>query len=168
MDVVRALVGQIAAALAHVHAHDVVHRDLKPANVMLNTDGVAKLMDFGIAEPPPDERATLGGGAVFSGSPLYMAPEQFRSAESNPVVDVYALGCLTFQMLTARPPFEARGLGELVLKKTRGESGDLRELRPDTPKELVRLVETAMAVDPAARGLDLEALACWSAPVRLS
>ncbi len=164
-DMVRALVGQVAAALSHVHQHGVVHKDLKPANVMLHENGTAKLMDFGIAEPPPSERAALQGRQLFTGTPLYMAPEQFREPEVGPTVDVYALGCLTFELLTGTAPFAAEGLGALVMQKSRGETLDLAALCPNVDPDLLEVVNTSLLPNAADRTLDLDAITSWGSPV---
>ena len=97
------LLGQLAAALAHVHAHDVVHGDVKPSNVILGIDGRARIIDFGIAHRRghgPD--VPVPHGAVL-GSPGYLAPEVLAGGASTPAVDVHALGLVMLELLGARP-----------------------------------------------------------------
>ncbi len=162
---VRALVGQVARALSHVHAHDVVHKDLKPANVMLNTDGTAKLMDFGIARPPADLTQDADVERFFAGTPRYMAPEQFRMAECERSVDLYALGCLAYEALTGTQPFKVETFADLVRVKLSGELPPLREHCPDLSAEMESFVRTALAVRPESRRLDMDALSEWAAPI---
>jgi len=160
----RGIIGQVAAALAHVHTHDVVHKDLKPANVMVNRDGVVKLMDFGIARPPLDMTQDTDVERFFAGTPRYMAPEQFRMIESGPEVDVYALGCLLLEMLTGQPPFLTDNFSELVRLKTAGEAIELSDYRTDISAETASLVLVAMAPKPDDRDIDLNELGAWSRP----
>jgi eukaryotic-like serine/threonine-protein kinase len=121
------IAGQILVALNATHAVGVIHRDLKPDNLYLVRDASApgairvKILDFGIAKligdplgRPRDGRPTSKNGSIL-GTPAYMAPEQCRGGvELDARVDVYALGCILFEMLTGRPPFVAAGDGEVM------------------------------------------------------
>src|SRR6478735_9540722 len=102
----------VAAALAHAHAHGVVHRDVKPGNVWLTEDGQAALGDFGVARAPGSERLTAEGGVV--GTPRYLAPEQRLGTEAGPASDLYALGVTLREMLAEAPPEFARLVTELT------------------------------------------------------
>jgi CRP-like cAMP-binding protein len=161
-DQVRALLGQIGRALDHVHEHDVVHKDLKPANVMVNRDGTVKLMDFGIARPPLDMTQDCDVERFFAGTPRYMAPEQFRMIEAGPTVDIYALGCIGYEMLAGEAPFLLDSLGELVQAKTAGDLAPIAELRPDVDSALTEFIERAMSVKPDDRPQDLSAIHAWA------
>ena len=97
------IAGQIATALAHVHAHGVVHRDVKPDNVWLTAEGDAALGDFGVAHDHAAERLTLDGAVV--GTARYLSPEQARGEPVTPASDLYALGVTLYELLTGRPPF---------------------------------------------------------------
>lgn len=115
----------IANGLSHAHGLGFVHRDLKPANIMLalREDGeVPKLLDFGIAgiteEGPVSTKLTQTGHTM--GTPLYMAPEQFRSATVGPTADIYALGAIIYEMITGRPPFSGN-MGEMAFAKISGD-----------------------------------------------
>ena len=102
LDVIRAL----AAALDHAHSHGVVHRDVKPGNVLLGPAGVVKLADLGIGIATDNTRITRTGIAL--GTPAYMAPEQIEAGRVTPAADVYALGALSFELLSGRKALRGR------------------------------------------------------------
>ncbi len=99
-DRVAAMVRDVGAALDHVHAHGVVHRDVKPGNVLLRRDGVAKLVDLGIATAQDHTRLTHSG--MVLGTAAYMAPEQLEGGETTPATDIYALAVVAYESLTGR------------------------------------------------------------------
>jgi serine/threonine-protein kinase len=111
-----AIAGCIARGLAHAHERGVVHRDLKPENVLLVREDdeadVVKLLDFGIARVQDGERLTQGG--VVVGTPLYMSPEQFTGGAIDGRTDLYALGCVLYEMLAGQPPFDAPRIEDLT------------------------------------------------------
>ncbi len=109
-----AIAAQLAASLADAHAHGIIHRDLKPDNAMLQERGkerdVVRVLDFGIAKLRDDSRATqqmMTQAGDMLGTPQYMAPEQIRGEDIDGRTDVYALGCILYEMVTGRMPFEA-------------------------------------------------------------
>ena len=115
----REILGTLLQALAHAHARGVIHRDLKPENVLLAGEGAApavKLTDFGIAHAVERHRGARTREQAL-GTPTYMAPEQIqgRFREYGPWTDLYALGCLAFELATGAPPFAGSGIGELVV-----------------------------------------------------
>ncbi|MFG1911458.1 serine/threonine-protein kinase [Kribbella sp. NPDC048928] len=99
------IVEQAAAGLAVAHAQDVVHRDIKPSNLMVAADGTVKVADFGIAQMAGAEANELTVTGEILGSPPYLAPERARGLQAGPEADVYALGCVLYQLVTGRPPF---------------------------------------------------------------
>ncbi|MFF8769482.1 protein kinase [Kitasatospora sp. NPDC015120] len=147
---------QLCAALAAVHAVPVVHRDLKPSNVMVREDGRTVLLDLGIATAidPAATRLTLTG--VLIGSPSYMAPEQALSTAVDPRSDLYALGCLLHEMLTGEGPFRAPTALGLLRRHVDDPPVPLRELRPEVPAPLERLVLDLLAKRPQDRPADAQ------------
>jgi eukaryotic-like serine/threonine-protein kinase len=123
------LARQIAAGLAAAHRRGVLHRDLKPANIMIDGDGLVRLMDFGLA--------AVGQVAdIRAGTPAYMAPEQLQGREVTPKSDIYALGLVLYELFTGRRAFEAATVAELV---SRQESGDITR-----PGEIVRTLDSTV------------------------
>ena len=163
----RAIVGQVASALMHVHAHGVVHRDLKPSNVMVNGDGVVKLIDFGVAIPPAELSGASTAASRVSGTPRYMAPEQFRTPHVGPAADVYALGCVAYELLTGEPPFVSDAIGDLVRQKLSGALPSIRERVPGVGEELAGFVDAALSSETERRPADLRTAAAWAAPAAL-
>ena len=145
----------VARALAFAHSHGVVHRDIKPDNVLLS-QGSATVTDFGIAKAISAARneshATLTMAGTSLGSPAYMAPEQ---AAGDPNVDhradIYAFGCMAYELLSGRPPFQASSPSKLLGAHLGEQPGDLRALSPGTPIPLSALVMQCLAKDPANR-----------------
>jgi len=155
-----ALMEHITSALSAAHAKGIVHRDLKPANIVLVPDpGVrfgerTKLLDFGIAKLADNELgkeyATRTG--TIMGTPAYMAPEQCRGASDvDHRADLYALGCILFHMLCARPPFLGFGAGEIIGMQQFVPPLPPRSLNPEIPPEVEALVLRLLEKDPAAR-----------------
>ncbi|MGG7572818.1 protein kinase domain-containing protein [Streptomyces sirii] len=99
------IVGQVLEALDHSHRHAIVHRDIKPANVMLTDGRKVKVVDFGIAKALSEAVTRLTGTGVAVGTPAYLAPEQINGAETDHRTDLYAVGCLLYELLTGRPPY---------------------------------------------------------------
>ncbi|WP_063748973.1 serine/threonine-protein kinase [Streptomyces sp. NRRL B-24484] len=151
-----ATAAQLCSALAAVHAVPVVHRDLKPSNVMIRPDGRTVLLDLGIATAldPDATRLTLTGTPI--GSPAYMAPEQALAAGVDPRSDLYALGCLLHEMLTGDAPFTAPTALGVLRRHVDEPPPPLRELRPDVPAALERLVLALLAKQPADRPADAQ------------
>ena len=157
---------QMLAALNATHLVGVVHRDLKPDNIFLVRDPGApgairvKLLDFGIAKlvGTPVGVPALGQGGrprtknMILGTPAYMAPEQCRGgAAIDARADLYAVGCLMFELLTGRPPFVAGGDGEVMAMHIYEPPPRLSSLAPDLPVELDALVAKLLTKDPADR-----------------
>ncbi|THC47312.1 serine/threonine-protein kinase [Streptomyces sp. A1499] len=142
---------QIASVLGSVHARNVVHRDLKGRNVIIRTDGVVKVLDFGVAAFLEPDTAKLTTTGERPGSLECMAPEQILGKLVDHRTDLYALGCLLHKMLTGEPVFEHRS--ELMLPGLILDHPPipLRDLRPDAPSDLESLVTELLAKAPNDR-----------------
>ncbi|WP_433175113.1 serine/threonine-protein kinase [Actinoallomurus sp. CA-150999] len=153
------LATQTADALAAAHAHGIVHRDIKPANLFLLGDGRVKICDFGIARlADTTTRLTAAGG--FIGTPLYMAPEQFRGGELSARVDLYALGCVLYELLTGTPPFiQDTGPAALMYQHLNKAPDPLRARRPAVPADLEKVTLQLLAKDPGERPAGAAAVA---------
>jgi eukaryotic-like serine/threonine-protein kinase len=137
---------QLCRALEHAHAEQVVHRDVKPANVLISARGRVKVGDLGIARLA--EGTTEGGTATMVGTPKYMAPEQANGLPANPANDVYSAGVVLYEMLAGRAPFRGGSPVEIALRHVQEPPPPLD---PSVPTALVRVVERALAKDPASR-----------------
>jgi serine/threonine-protein kinase len=149
---VRAILAELADALAFAHLRGVIHRDVKPDNVLIDGDtGRSMVTDFGIARAiEAGTRLTITGNAV--GTPTYMSPEQaMGEREIDGRSDLYSLGILGYQMLTGRVPFEAGNSMALLLKHVSEAPRPIAELRPDTPPALRDAIERAMMKQPEDR-----------------
>jgi eukaryotic-like serine/threonine-protein kinase len=156
-DVV-AILRDVAKALAYAHAHGIVHRDIKPDNVLLS-GGTAVVTDFGIAKALADSQATgapargsLTQTGTSIGTPAYMAPEQVAGDPTvDQRVDLYALGCLAFELLIGRSPFADRTPQRMLAAHLSESPAVPTTLRPDCPVALSDLVLRLLEKDPARR-----------------
>jgi tetratricopeptide (TPR) repeat protein len=140
---------QVAEGLAEAHKLDITHRDLKPGNIMIDKDGQAKIMDFGIARVR-QEKGITGEGAVV-GTPEYMSPEQVEGKEVDPRADIYALGVILFEMLAGRPPFEGETPLAVAHKHQTEPPPIPKKLVPQIPDGLNKLILRCLEKDPAKR-----------------
>ncbi|HEX5215596.1 MAG TPA: serine/threonine-protein kinase [Vicinamibacterales bacterium] len=140
---------QALSALAHAHSLGVVHRDLKPANMILSDTGVLKVMDFGIARVAGTEHLTSAG--FMMGTPAYMAPEQVVAGDIDARADLYAIGVVLFHLATAKLPFKGKTPFEMAQSRLYGAPTPIRDLRPDAPEWLGRVLEIALTRDPEGR-----------------
>jgi serine/threonine-protein kinase len=145
---------QIAGALMHSWEREVVHRDIKPSNILIAHDGLAKLVDMGLArleylgQNERDETAT----GVTLGTFDYISPEQARNPRDADIrSDIYSLGCTLFFMLTGRPPFPEGTVLQKLLAHQSEAPPDVRELRSDVPDMLANVISTMLAKQPDQR-----------------
>ena len=143
------LIEQVSAGLDALHVAGIVHRDVKPANVLLERDGAAALGDFGLARAPRDTVLTRPGQAL--GTIDYLAPEVIRGAAATSASDVYALGCLTFAVLSGAPPFGGRGYMQALFAHLEEAPTDPLTKRADAPAALGVAVLRALEKDPGTR-----------------
>jgi dienelactone hydrolase len=145
------IASEVADGLEAAHARGVIHRDVKPGNVLLS-GGHAIIADFGIAAAMDEAKAAqLTDTGVSLGSPAYMSPEQASGdGEVDMRVDIYGVGCILYEMLAGKPPFEG-SVKALLTQKILGRIQPLEELRDDLPAPLLTVVSKALETDPAAR-----------------
>lgn len=154
------IMSQICDGLTAAHRVNLVHRDLKPSNVMVTTDGVAKVLDFGIAKQTGGrkESALTMTGAVI-GTPRYMAPEQLTGEELSPQADVHAAGLLMYEMLAGVPAFDRENIAELMYQLLHA-APDLRPLEArGVPAEVMAILEKALQKRPENRWPSARAMA---------
>ncbi|MDE3229621.1 MAG: serine/threonine protein kinase, partial [Chloroflexota bacterium] len=158
------LTNQIAAALYIAHQHGIVHRDVKPENILLDENGKAMLTDFGIAREMAALREagaarTLAATGLPVGTPEYMAPEQLRNLPASERADLYALGVVLYEMLTARVPHDAATPYEVATAVLRDKPVPPTRYNHDLSPEVENVILTAMAKDPHKRYQDMKAFA---------
>ncbi len=145
---------QSAEALAHSDARAVVHRDIKPSNLLITPEGRVKLIDMGLARLRlvDPEVAELTASGVTLGTFDYISPEQARDPRSADIrSDIYSLGCTFFFMLAGQPPFPQGTVLQKLLQHQGDQPPDIRELRPDLPDDVPRILQKMMAKDPRHR-----------------
>jgi WD40 repeat protein/tRNA A-37 threonylcarbamoyl transferase component Bud32 len=157
------MVEKLARAAHAAHRLGVIHRDLKPANVLLTPDGEPKIADFGLAKQLRAERDSAGRFVTQSGlamgTPEYMAPEQSSGTTPTPAVDIYALGVILYELLTARVPFQGATTMETVDLLLRQEPVSPRRLQPNLPCDLETVCLKCLEKVPEKRYESAEALA---------
>jgi serine/threonine-protein kinase len=149
VDEALAIIEQACDGLHYAHRHGVVHRDVKPGNLLRAREGEVKLADFGIAKATEQSSITQVGSVL--GTAAYLAPEQARGEEAGPSADLYALGVVTYQLISGRLPYEAASLTELALKQQQEAPPTLDTLVAAVSAELADAVAIALALDPRER-----------------
>ncbi|WP_179382164.1 serine/threonine-protein kinase [Streptomyces sp. SA15] len=129
VEEVARIASQAAAGLAAAHQQGIVHRDIKPANLLLDADGTLKIGDFGIARFVDDPSGALTTTGQIVGTSLYLAPERALGQNAGPASDVYALGCVLYQLLTGKPPFRADSAVAILHQHL--------DAAPEPPRQLV-------------------------------
>jgi hypothetical protein len=152
-----AIARQVATALEEAHERGIIHRDLKPSNIILRPDGTAKVLDFGLARAlatpadgsePPQSTMTLTDphGGVGPGTPSYLSPEQARGRPADTRADIWAFGCVLYEMLTGRRAFDGDSASEVIARIIEREP-DLDALPPSTPAALRTLLRRCLEKD---------------------
>ncbi|MEV6240210.1 Stk1 family PASTA domain-containing Ser/Thr kinase [Lentzea sp. NPDC051838] len=145
------VMADVSAALDFSHRHGIVHRDVKPANVMITKSGAVKVMDFGIARAIHDGQAAVTQTAAVIGTAQYLSPEQARGESVDARSDVYAAGCVLFELLTGEPPFTGDSPVAVAYQHVREDPKAPSQLNPKVSPQLDAIVLKAMSKGPANR-----------------
>ena len=145
------IMADVCAALDFSHRHGIVHRDVKPANIMLTKAGAVKVMDFGIARAINDGGATQTATAAVIGTAQYLSPEQARGETVDARSDVYATGCVLYELLTGTPPFVGDSPVAIAYQHVREDPKPPSEANPQVPAELDAIVLKALNKNPLNR-----------------
>jgi serine/threonine protein kinase len=164
-DDFRKTFGQLAAALLYAHERDVIHRDLKPVNMMVNFDGMLKLMDFGLAMPLHTVPDALELDRQVVGTPRYMAPEQLMGRELTEAADYFSLGCTAYKLLTGDSLFVESDVIKLREIHASWNAPDFASRHPTFSPEICELLTGCLQRKPEARVCDLAKYALWAKPL---
>ena len=140
---------QILKALQHAHDRGIVHRDIKPQNIMLMSDGLIKVMDFGIARFSRSETRTITDKAI--GSVHYISPEQAKGDSTDAKADIYSTGVMMYEMLSGKLPFDSDSAVSVAIKQISDVPDSITRANPSVPEALEEITFKAMAKDPARR-----------------
>jgi serine/threonine-protein kinase len=141
----------ICTGMEVAHAQGIVHRDLKPANVLINNEGLLKIVDFGVAAAQREGDTQLTKTGYVIGSPKYMAPEQILGKKVDQRADVYALGVILYEIMTGVPPYARGDHMSVMYQHVQGKARPPREINPGLPAGLPEVIMQAMAVDKDKR-----------------
>ncbi len=139
---------EVLQGLSYAHERGVIHRDVKPSNVRIASDGSVKIMDFGIARL---QSADVTGSGAIVGTPTYMAPEQITNGAITPATDIFAVGCLLYELLAYHKPFEGETVHGVLYQVLTTDPKPLRTMAPSIPAALERVVGKAMNKVPEER-----------------
>jgi eukaryotic-like serine/threonine-protein kinase len=148
----------IASGMLVAHQAGIVHRDLKPANVLINDEGLVKVVDFGVAAAHKEGDTQLTKTGYVIGSPKYMAPEQILGKKVDERADVYSLGVIMYEMMTGQPPYSRGDHMSVMYQHVQGKAKVPIEVNPQLPRQLSELISKAMAVDKLKRFQNIEEL----------
>ncbi len=148
----------IATGMAVAHQAGIVHRDLKPANVLIDNDGLLKIVDFGVAAAQSQGDTQLTKTGYVIGSPKYMAPEQILGKKVDERADIYSLGVILYEMFTGVPPYSRGDHMSVMYQHVQGKARPPIEINKDLPADLNSLVMKCMSLDKAKRAQTMDEL----------
>ena len=142
------LIVDVLNGLAYAHRRGIIHRDIKPANIRIDSEGHARIMDFGVAHL---STSNLTGTGVMMGTPNYMAPEQITSGDVTPGTDIFSVGAVLYELLTHKKPFAADTLHRVLFRIVSDPPPNVLEEVPNLPPALDRVIRKSLAKDPGQR-----------------
>lgn len=157
----------IATGMAVAHQAGVIHRDLKPANILVNDDGLLKIVDFGVAAAASSGDTQLTKTGYVIGSPKYMAPEQILGKKVDETADIYSVGVIMYEMATGIPPYSRGDHMSVMYQHVQGKAKPVEEINPDVPKDYADIIARAMSVDKTKRFQSMDELTDALDSVRL-
>ncbi len=141
----------MATGMTIAHQAGVIHRDLKPANILVNEEGLLKIVDFGVAAAASSGDTQLTKTGYVIGSPKYMAPEQILGKKVDETADVYSIGVIMYEMVTGVPPYSRGDHMSVMYQHVQGKAKHCQEINPDLPDDYANLIVKAMSVDKTKR-----------------
>ncbi len=148
----------IATGMAIAHQAGVIHRDLKPANILVNSEGLLKIVDFGVAAAASSGDTQLTKTGYVIGSPKYMAPEQILGKKVDETADIYSIGVIMYEMVTGVPPYSRGDHMSVMYQHVQGKAKSCQELNPKIPDAYAAVIAKAMSVDKTKRYKSMEEL----------
>ena len=148
----------MATGMTVAHQAGVIHRDLKPANILVNSEGLLKIVDFGVAAAASSGDTQLTKTGYVIGSPKYMAPEQILGKKVDETADVYSVGVIMYEMCTGIPPYSRGDHMSVMYQHVQGKAKGCQEVNPDLPDDFAAIIIKAMSVDKTKRYQSMEEL----------
>ena len=141
----------MATGMAVAHQAGVIHRDLKPANILVNEEGLLKIVDFGVAAAASSGDTQLTKTGYVIGSPKYMAPEQILGKKVDEAADIYSIGVIMYEMLTGIPPYSRGDHMSVMYQHVQGKAKTCQEVNPQIPDDYAAVIGKSMSVDKTKR-----------------
>jgi serine/threonine-protein kinase len=148
----------MATGMTVAHQAGVIHRDLKPANVLVNEEGLLKIVDFGVAAAASSGDTQLTKTGYVIGSPKYMAPEQILGKKVDETADIYSVGVIMYEMVTGVPPYSRGDHMSVMYQHVQGKAKQCQEINPEIPDDYAEVIAKAMSVDKTKRYQSMDEL----------